>query len=145
MGVSSAFDGAPSAAQLSGAVEIGDCIVRIGRDELSQTALPAVTSLANQFRRGLTLVAFLRGRVLLTPQRRRAVVVVAAAAALLVAAVVVVVAAAAAVEAAFGESGEARQLCPTIRAHGWHTPEVTDLFMRAQELCAGSAHSTRKS
>ena len=93
------------------------------------------------------MLRFCAAVLLLTPQRRRAVVVVAAAAALLVAAVVVVVAAAAAaaVEAAFGESGEARQLCPTIRAHGWHTPEVTDLFMRAQELCAGSAHSTRKS
>ena len=92
------------------------------------------------------MLRFCAAVLLLTPQRRRAVVVVAAAA-LLVAAVVVVVAAAAAaaVEAAFGESGEARQLCPTIRAHGWHTPEVTDLFMRAQELCAGSAHSTRKS
>ena len=92
------------------------------------------------------MLRFCAAVLLLTPQRRRAVVVVAAAA-LLVAAVVVVVAAAAAaaVEAAFGESGEARLLCPTIRAHGWHTPEVTDLFMRAQELCAGSAHSTRKS
>ena len=59
-GFTSAPDGTPSAAQLSGAVNLRDWIVRIGRDDVSQATVHAVTGLAKQWRRGLTLVSFLR-------------------------------------------------------------------------------------